>query len=123
MKYKILLSMFASTLLSCNNANQGKNASDSAPLKLIVHGDKATALKFENWTFERMNGDNPVYSGKITYISGTADAINASCYQDGMKSLAHLIFDTNIKHGESAKGELHCAQIRSQPDSAILEIN
>ena len=118
--------VFALAVASCKakEADVTGNIGEAPkPLTLEVQGKNAKALTFGNWTFERMNGNNPVFAGKITYNGGTLTQVNAFCLQDGMKSIAYLIFNTNLKPGESAKGELHCAQITTPPEKIIVELN
>ena len=88
-----------------------------------LRGKNAKVLTFSNWSFDRMNGNNPVFTGKITYNGGTPSQINAFCLQDGMKSNAYLIFNSDLKPGESAKGELHCSQITTPPEKIIVELD
>ncbi|MDH3976521.1 MAG: hypothetical protein OEV42_19835 [Deltaproteobacteria bacterium] len=116
----------AVTAASCSSEDRKvANNTGQTPkqMTLEVTGKNAKALTFSNWAFERMNGDNPVFAGKITYNGGMVTKADAFCFQDGMKSIAHLIFNSDLKPGESAKGEIHCAQIRNPPVEIVIELN
>ncbi|MEW6519243.1 MAG: hypothetical protein AB1461_07500 [Thermodesulfobacteriota bacterium] len=111
--------ILALAIVSC----RAKEAEMTKPLSLQISGGNTKALTFSNWAFDHMNGSNPVFAGKITYNGGVLNEINVFCFQGGMKSNAYLFFNTNLQPGESAKGELHCAQITTLPEKIVVELN